>query len=426
MIVVCEPQCTGASHEKVNSGFLTLLRRAYPDDDIRLYADASHAGALRSILAHDGVAIDRIEVRDYSVRAPYGVRGALSHYRQLRRILDDATSAGCERVLFLSSTPLMLQMLKRLHRSAFRHMHFAFVLHADFEDIANDRYRPVATTAVAESTLFEKLRTIRLTELPVKASRLVARKISSRYAMAWQTRFRMREQLEWGDHDGISYIALSPHVVANAAAYIDVDALHVRAVEMPINFAPISSPPANPHLKLATFGYGDPAALRRIVEQLDRASLAQPYEIRIIGMDNRGLEHHPHVYCPSPGVPLSRADMERHAADIDAFLILYDRNRYRLSCSGAILEALSYVKPVLHIGNPCVDAFDRPEAPIGFRSETLEELAGVVAAMITDYRGYGPAFDERRANILRARTRLGMENLAPKLRAVFTCDTTRP
>jgi len=427
VIVVCEPQCTGASHEKVNSGFLALLQHAYPGEAIRLYADPSHSAALEAILAHDGVSLDGIEHRAISVRDAFGVRGALAYYRQFTRMLEDTVEAGCDRVLFLSTSPLLLHVLKRLKaRAAFAHLCFAFVLHAEFEDIANERFREVATTAIAEPSLLAKLRSIRIAELPGKVVGLVTRKVSTRYTKAWKSRFRIREQLSWRHGDEISYIALSPHVVTNAASYIDVDALHVRAVEMPINFAAPTPPPANHHLKLATFGYGDPAALRKVIDHLDRMPITHSYEIRIIGMDNRGLENHPNVYCPSPGKPLARADMERHATDIDAFLILYDRSRYQLSCSGAIFEALSYVKPVLHIGNACVEQFDRSEAPIGFGCADLEELARMIAAMIEDYPGHLPALAQRRQNILQMRAKLGMENLAPKLRAAFACDTKIP
>jgi hypothetical protein len=259
---------------------------------------------------------------------------------------------------------------------------------------------------------------IRLTEVPAKAAAMVRRNVAGRYASIWQKRFREKQQLEQRHDPRLSYVALSPHVRANGASYIDVDALNVRVVEMPINFAAPRPVPANSQLTLATFGYGDPASLRRVVDQLDRMKLAN-YEIRIIGMDNRGLENHPHVVCPSPGRPLARAEMERHAEDVDAFLILYDRGRYRLSCSGAIFEALSYVKPVFHIGNPCVTQFDPADAPIGFSAETLEDLAGVIAPMIEDVQAARRAMAIRRDNIMRLRTRLGMEALAPKLRAAF-------
>ena len=420
MLIVCEPQCVGISHEKVNSGFLTLLHHTFPGEAIRLYADQTHNEMLQHILAHDGVTIDALEYRAFTVRDPRSIRGAIVNYRELRRVLQEAAQADAREVLFLSTSPILLRLLQRLQREpAFAALRFVFVCHAEFEDIANDQYRPVATTEVAEPSLLDKIRATRLIELPRKFGGLVARTASNRYKQVWQTHFRLRDELLRQTSDQHAFIALSPHIVENAASYVDVDAIHLRAVEMPYNFAPPAPLPANEHMKFATFGIGDPSALRKVLDHLDSFNLAHDYEIRVIGMDNRGVENHRHVRCPSPGKQMSRDEMERHAVDIDAFLILYDRNRYRLSCSGAIFEALSYVKPVLHIGNPCVVAFDRLDAPIGFACADYEELARTMAAMIQDYAGHRAALEQRRQNILRLRESLGMPALAPKLRAVL-------
>ena len=61
MIAVCELQCKGISHEKVNSGFIYALRIAFPDQKILFYADISHISAIKSILIHDKIIINNIE-----------------------------------------------------------------------------------------------------------------------------------------------------------------------------------------------------------------------------------------------------------------------------------------------------------------------------------------------------------------------------
>ena len=142
MIFVCEPQCRGISHEKVNSGFLTLARRAFPDDVLRLYADPTHRRALEEILVRDGVTIDRVEHRAIVLDDALSVRGALAYYRLFKRMFAEAVAEGVERVLFLSSSPVLLHVLKRLRSNpAFAKIRIAFVLHADFEDIANTEAR---------------------------------------------------------------------------------------------------------------------------------------------------------------------------------------------------------------------------------------------------------------------------------------------
>lgn len=418
MIVVCEPQCEGVSHEKVNSGFLTLIRRAFPDRAIRVYAAETHRDALLSILAHDGVVIDQLEFRSFTVRDGYTARGIAGYHFAFQRLLRETVEAGCTDILFLSTSPVLLHLLKRLHaKPELSHLHFTFVMHAELEDIANATYHPVSGTVVAEPSLLEKLRSIRPLELPGKVAGLVARKLATRYAAALHGRFRMRDELVRHASPSYSYIALSRHVVANAASYLDPAALQLRAVTMPINFASERPVVENDHLTFATFGYGDPGALRQVVEHLDRLAPKRSYELRIVGMDNRGLEHHPHVTCTSPGKRLSRDEMERQITDVDAFLILYDRDRYRLSCSGSIFEALSYGKPVLHIGNPCVAQFDAPTSPIGVGHADLAELARTMARMIDDPTWARRELAERRTNLRRLRGRLAIEHHIADFRA---------
>ena len=63
MIIVCEPQCKGVSHEKVNSGFIYGLRLAYPEEKIIFFAEATHLKAIQEILIKDNILINNFECR---------------------------------------------------------------------------------------------------------------------------------------------------------------------------------------------------------------------------------------------------------------------------------------------------------------------------------------------------------------------------
>ncbi len=114
--------------------------------------------------------------------------------------------------------------------------------------------------------------------------------------------------------------------------------------------------------------------------------------------------------------------MEKYVQDIDIFLIIYDKSRYRLSCSGSILEALSYTKPILHLSNDSVNYFNRQEAPIGFCCDDLEELANKMVEIIDNYSSYEDELQGFRDNIINLRAELSMEKLAPMIKNSFTFD----
>ena len=61
MIIVCEPECRGTAHEKINSAFLYGVRLAYPDDKILFFAEEGHIAAMKENFKRDNAVINNIE-----------------------------------------------------------------------------------------------------------------------------------------------------------------------------------------------------------------------------------------------------------------------------------------------------------------------------------------------------------------------------
>jgi hypothetical protein len=425
MIVVCDPISRRFSHEKVNGGFLAALGEAFPGERIRLHADPTHVEALRDILRHDGVELPRLEAIPGGFADTTTLRGMLAAGGPLRRVLQDAADQGTDHVFFLAYNPVLLWHLKRLHRrKPFRHFRFTLVLHGEFEEIATDlgASPPTGPSGVRQrASLLEKLGRLRPWQLPGEVMAAARRRVSARWrAMvssrqkAWLSVPRM---LAWRHSDRYRYIALSGHMVENARRFVDVDALGVVVVTMPIVFAPPAPPPENAIPRFATFGYGDAGMLQQVLAELEARALPEDsYEIRVIGMDDRGLSGFRNVSAPSRGQPLSRAQMERLARDIDAFLILYRADKYRLSCSGSIFEAFSYLKPVLYFDTPCVAQFDDPASPIGEAAGSIREFVDNIERAARDPRAFAGRCERYRAAIMERRTRLGYANSLDALR----------
>jgi hypothetical protein len=116
---------------------------------------------------------------------------------------------------------------------------------------------------------------------------------------------------------------------------------------------------------------------------------------------------------------LKRDEMEAQAVDIDAFLILYDKTRYRLSCSGSILESISMVKPIVHFDNDCINEFNRAEMPIGIRCYSFDEYVNQLVDIIENYDDYRARLNEFRSNILKQRDKLAIDQSLPQLREAF-------
>jgi hypothetical protein len=160
--------------------------------------------------------------------------------------------------------------------------------------------------------------------------------------------------------------------------------------------------------------------LKLIVEKLSLREINNKYEIRIIGMDNSELSMYKQINCPSPGKRLSREDMEKYAEDIDMFLILYDQSLYRVSCSGSIMESLSYQKPILHFNNDCINYFNNNNSPIGIRVNSIDDFVNTMIFEIENYENFKDKDKIFQKNILTLRDKYKIENSINELYKSFT------
>ncbi len=422
MITICEPQVRGFSHEKVNSGFIYGLRLAFPEDKIYFYADESHLQAIQKILLHDGIELKNIEYIPIQFYSGSSIRALAGYYFLLKKIFNQTVGRGEDKIFFLSFSASILYLIKKL-KPKFSHLKFAFVLHGSFETIADDQGPVLALprTTLPSASAKKKLHGIRLVDLPRKVWNFAMNRVKGiQWGKFFTVKFSEKEMLLWKHTDDYHYVALSPHATVNAAKYLDVNYLNFYSVVLPTVFAAAKSQPVNDYPKFATFGYGNSLMLHNILWKLSQRKVTKPYEIRIIGMDARGTEGFSNVTCPGGGKPLDRSEMEKFAEDVDAFLILYDKSRYRLTCSGSMLESLSYVKPILHFDNDCVNHFNHEDLPIGIRSNTLDEFVEKMVEIIENYPKYREEFARFRQNILTLRNKCSIESSVSEIRNSFT------
>jgi len=434
MIVVIEPICREFSHEKVNSGFLYGLRLAFPQDKIRLYADSTHIDALKYILSYDNTQIDNIEYISITLSDSTTLRGAIHFYKLFKRIFADAINFGTNKVFFLSYTPVLIYLAKRLkERAAFKDHKFTFVLHGDFENIIGNADKEnhlvsIHHNGINKITLFERLRELNPKAILQKIYRLGVLFFKTcgtffTFRISISHRFPTKQILLWKHSPDFRYIALSEHVHANAEKFIDTEKIDIRTVVLPINFASLKPEPKNKYIKFGIFGYGSSKVLQEIAYRLSKKKITKEYEIRIIGMDNSGISEYSNISCPSGGKPLLRQDMEKYAKDIDIFMILYHKGQYRLTCSGTILEAISNSTPILHFDNDCINSFNKSDNPIGICCNTLDEYVERMEDIISNYESYIPQFQFYRNNIIDLREKLSVKSSVPLIRESFIWES---
>ncbi len=427
MIVVCDPLCTGVSHEKVNSGFLYGLRRAFPEQEIKFFAEKSHIMSIKKILEHDDKSVDPISFNSFGLADYSSHFGVFFCIIKFSLMLSMLKKIGINKVFFLSFTPELLFAIKQLKKiKKFNAFKFTFVLHGGFESIAGQTSRnegielQVTQLPTTLGGIINKFRRVSLKSLSMHLKKNILRVIKKQSHGENQV-YNLRRVMELDNSSDFRYVMLSPHIFLNSSKYFDLNKFNFHVVTLPTNFRLPKDRPENQYPKFAVFGYGDSLVLYNLAFLLNGKNISKKYEIRIIGMDNRGVEGFERVTCPSGGGRiLSRDEMERQSEDIDMFLILYDKTRYRLSCSGSILESLSMVKPIIHFDNDCINQFNTADAPIGFRCETLNQYTDRLADIIENYDSYLDQFDQFRLNILACREKYSIDQSVSAIRDSFT------
>lgn len=433
MIAVCELQCKGISHEKVNSGFIYALRIAFPNQKIVFYAEKSHIYAIKSILKNDQVIIENIDFVTINFSDKLNYYSVFQTYFLLKKILKQLFKQNVNRLFLLSFNPVILNNLKKISKQKkYTDFKFTLVLHGGFEKIAPQN--ELQAFNLNKEELLNSDGIVRKKRYTISPKRIVAylsyklRCIKSNlidWFFCFQTEqieniYTYKKVLFAAPISNFKFVALSPHIISNARKYLDIDMLNVYCVILPTLFSNLSNDSTNEHVKFAVFGYGRPKVLREIMLELEKKEIKFDYEIKIIGMDNSGLSEFKNISCPNPGRRLTRQEMEYYALDVDMFLILYDKSQYRLSCSGSILEAISYRKPILNFENDCINYFNNLENPIGITSATISEYANHLEYIINNYKSFIPQLDLYKKNIDVLRSKYKIENFAEEIRKSFT------
>lgn len=394
-------------------------------------AAASHVRAIQNILKHDGLRIQNLKYKEFSFRPKNSLYSFLCSFVQMYEMLSEVVRSKENRIFFLSYSAPILWILKKYQRTfaQFKDLHFLLVLHASFEKICPPRSfnnsSPVQADRDERGGTSSKIK---------KAMALgfvaVFKKVLHRFNSAFtemttvwpkvsEAIFVEKSILE-SDNSGFRYLALSPHIVQNAYQVLDRSKIDIHSIYLPTVFRNEEGNNRNTTLKVAVFGYGNSTRLSEVAHHIAAATKVYNFEIRIIGMDDRGTQGFSFISKPSPGKALKREDMESLATDIDFFLILYEDNRYRLSCSASVFESLSYRKPIIHLSNECMNFFNSDDCPIGIKCADTLEVARVIIDLANNYSAGLSRRDLFLRNIELLRERLSIENNYKSLQKALT------
>ena len=373
MVVVCEPSCKSFSHEKINEGFIYIINKLHTDD-ILLLAHKTHWAVLKKSLIKNKVDISRINFVNISV-STNGSFDFLYSLKNIFKLKKISKKFNVEKIVFLSSSKGLLFCLKDILPINIKKY---FVLHAELEELRDEIKLDEVIEMPIQSNI-QKLKKINFKIFKNKSNLFLKRLDPFQKFIKKKA---IKDLIEQKHDNSFNYLVISEHIYINLNGKIDLK--NISYIDYPQLSSNISTKLSNKHPKFAIFGYGDSKMLFNLNLILESFNIKSHFEIRIIGMDNRATSFFPWITFPSNGQTLSRTEMETLLEDIDFNLILYSKDRYSLSCSASIIEAISYEQPIIHLENPCISYYNKNES-IGYECADLTSMAKKINDIILNY-----------------------------------------
>lgn len=377
----------GPFHEVFNAALLAMCLRLC--DHAEYHCHPSQRRCIERLLERHGCAAElaRVSFRKVRVVGREGPAGWVCRYAAaaLRSGWRLVRSRSGELVVFNYNNPLALPLLDLLNR--FLHRRVMIVCHGELE--------------------------------------LLAGRHPWWRASGWFARIlrRMFGRVRLGR--SLRFCVLGESILRNLRPYLsEANAPLFFAIDHP-GFFDEKPAESQPHdtLRVGTVGQLTPA---KGLERLLGLSKRIPVPLTVVGRTCGFRDHArwPEVRFAAGAENgfIPRERFEQEAAALDYILFAYDPEGYRLTASGAILDALNLGKPVITLRNDYFDGVLR--LPVGYVVDDMEEMAALIRRLAAEYpAGTDPQFAE---NIARLRREFAVETVAERLREALATFLPEP
>lgn len=337
MILVCEPLCEGYEHVEFNAALLSAVRKGL-GEPVTFLAEAGHLGLVSKRAAEMGLEGASFRALGPSKRT-LGLGGALSQMRRHREALELARHRDARAVVFCSTGASGLLALKLL--CAHAEPPCVVVPHGILDSLGPNGGDPWFPSAL-----------------------------------------RMRNPA------GLRYLFLSPTIESEVLSRVPSLSGATAAIDHPYLFAdPPAHDPQTPPVRLGSLGVARGGRGLDALVEVARAALS--LRTGKVSFVHVGPVQDPDLAEKARDVvsfPLRgwtpRAEYEREVARLDYALFLAPPDAFRFSVSGAFMDAVSMLKPVVALRNPFFEHCFERMGDIGYLCDTVwqvQELIGQLA-----------------------------------------------
>jgi hypothetical protein len=386
MIVICEPQFWGFQHARVNAALIGTVADAFQEEELLFLAEAAHIRYVKNILdAHSVV----VSYRETAIprRVPQNYQRLVPDFRFCRNVFHSAHKNHASTIIFCSLTTPDLISIKALLRS----------------------YSDIVCLVVPHDILQEV----------TKASSLLPHR---RF-------FSFRLWISFGNTRRLHYVVLAPHIEERLKQFVPRVSGYVSFIDLPYFFSDDVSPEpfAGDAIRFGSYGIGSLEKgtdnFFRLAEEVHSAKTTYKPTFTQIGRIDERLKDVPHgsVQVPSPDVPLDREAYERYSRCIDYGLFFHRPGTYELRMSGAMLDAFSFIKPIIALKSPLSEYYFQKMGDIGYLCENYDAVRDTVLGILD--RRPTDRYRQQQETILTQRAQFSPAGVSVEFRNLLQAST---
>jgi len=394
MILVFEMTWTGLIHAPGNSATVQVIARAFPEQRIRMHAEAEHLAALRADTAL--MALPNIELVEITVAQEFLHRPAVvswsrlaQEFRTVRAALGQVPRDEPCLVVLISTTATGSVAAAWACRLSGRRSAVQIGLHGDLNEAVGWRSRNPLVRAVDFRATLEARHPVPL--------RFLVLETAIREAMA-----------------GFAPAAAArTDVLPLPVNTTELAAVTAGRLEEPVRFGFVG-------LGTADKGFGHFLAIAAAakarwggrVEFVHVGRVPEDWDGAAAGGNTNLLAQ------PVTRAPLPRAEFLARLGGLHYVLLPYRRGYYDLSASGGLIDALTWLKPVIATRVPLTEQYLGEYGDIGLLCEDAAGLGAAVDAVLA--APDAARYDRQVAALAAARETRAVEALATRYRAFIT------
>lgn len=354
MILLVEMQCKDWEHNRVNTGFIQLLKSAFPREDITLCAEKKHIMQIRQILASENLAIEAAEI-EFGDWRHKSENNSTNYATLINKIISGYQNVTD--VFFLSCNKGIILGCSEVAQKR-SNVNFRLILHAALEEVCRTKKKSL------KARVKEVLSCIKHLRLPPK------------------TAISMRACMEKCSLDNCSYIVYSPNYANGLQGKIRKDVIDkITFLHHPFYKSDLPHKCLNDRrVRVGIYGQAVNQNALEIIrtynEKYDNGSV----DFLVMAKKDHEILQQKNVSRLFVSDYVSNEELEEAISSFDYILIPYSQDQYIVTASGIFCDAVSQECPLLMLASPYLNYYAKYH--IGIIEESIEAMAKDIAALV--------------------------------------------